>query len=679
MSRISALLCAASVSILASPAFAQPPSDSDVDSVIVTAVRDPEEPPVVADARARLSETPGAVAVVSSEALANRHAADLSDTLRDVPGVFAQKKWGEDVRLSIRGSGIGNNNHNRGLLLAQDGVPFNEADGYGDFQLADTLTARYTEVWKGGNALRFGGALLGGAVNLVTPTGRTANIGEQLRIEVGSYQSYRLHGELARAGDLWDVFTAATLIDAEGWRRQSAQTSARGSINVGRAFGEGRSVRLYLTGADLQQEIPGALTLTQALTTPKMALATNLPAGLNSHRNMQSLRSSLQSEWRFTDNLAFTGGLYAVWKDLDHPIFQVLDQQSRNYGVFGRFDWSGILGGRQADAFLGAWARQGDLDALQFVNLQGRHGALTARSDQNAAAQDVFAEGRLFLTPTVALVAGGTWTRAQRDFVNYLNPAASNARTYDGFAPRLGVIWQAMDGAQLFANVTRSIEPPNMSALVQTTTQPVPVFNSLDAQTAWTAEIGTRGRRGAFTWDAAIYRAELNDELLTFAVSPTIPAASFNAGKTIHQGLEAALDWRFAPHWRLRQSYSYSDFHFVGDPVYGDRRLPIAPENLYRAQLRYEHGGWFIEPGLDHADGAFVDYFNLVKSPAYTVFHLNAGAYLTDKTRLFVDIRNLADKRYVSNVNASVTANSATAAYWPGEGRTVTLGLTANF
>ena len=36
------------------------------------------------------------------------------------------------------------------------------------------LTARYTEVYKGGNALRFGGALLGGAVNLVTPTGRTA-------------------------------------------------------------------------------------------------------------------------------------------------------------------------------------------------------------------------------------------------------------------------------------------------------------------------------------------------------------------------------------------------------------------------------------------------------------------------------------------------------------------------
>jgi iron complex outermembrane receptor protein len=46
------------------------------------------------------------------------------------------------VRISVRGSGIGNASHNRGLLLAQDGVPFNEADGYGDSQIADPLLTR---------------------------------------------------------------------------------------------------------------------------------------------------------------------------------------------------------------------------------------------------------------------------------------------------------------------------------------------------------------------------------------------------------------------------------------------------------------------------------------------------------------------------------------------------------
>ncbi|HYD46181.1 MAG TPA: TonB-dependent receptor plug domain-containing protein, partial [Phenylobacterium sp.] len=173
--------------LLASAAFAAAPTlaladepVTTVDSVIVTASPDPEDPPVVAGARKRLSETPGAVSVISAESYRNRTALALDDILRDSPGVYAQRKWGGDIRISIRGSGLGNANHNRGLLIAQDGVPLNEADGFGDSQIADPLIARFTEVWRGGNALRFGGALLGGAINMVTPTGRNAGFDHRL-------------------------------------------------------------------------------------------------------------------------------------------------------------------------------------------------------------------------------------------------------------------------------------------------------------------------------------------------------------------------------------------------------------------------------------------------------------------------------------------------------------------
>ncbi|WP_156447790.1 TonB-dependent receptor plug domain-containing protein, partial [Caulobacter sp. CCH5-E12] len=133
-----------------------PAADANqVSSVIVTARPNPEDPPVVADARKRLSETPGAVSVISQESYINRQTLALDDMLRDAPGVYAQRKWGGDIRVSIRGSGIGNANHNRGLLIAQDGVPLNEADGYGDTQIADPLNTRYAEVYRGGNALRF--------------------------------------------------------------------------------------------------------------------------------------------------------------------------------------------------------------------------------------------------------------------------------------------------------------------------------------------------------------------------------------------------------------------------------------------------------------------------------------------------------------------------------------------
>lgn len=676
--------CALLLAAIASPAFAESiPADGDpvvLDSVIVTGRRNAEDPAVVADARARLSRTPGAVAVVSAESYANRFAANLADIVRDVPGVYAQKKWGGDVRLAIRGSGIGNPNHNRGVLLAQDGVPFNEADGYGDFQLIDPLIARYTEAYKGGNALRFGGALLGGAINLVTPTGRTAGSDLSLRLDGGSYGTARAHAEVAGVRGDWDGFAAITGASVDGWREQSEGKSLHLSANLGRSFGQDREVRLLISGADLHQQIPGSLTLDQALSDPTQANATS--KAMNYQRNMTSVRTTLQTRWRLNDATVFEGAIYGTWKDLDHPIFQVLDQQSRNYGVFGRFDWQGQVGGMRADAFYGLWYRQGDLDNLQWINQQGAHGALTARSFQNARGLDVFAEGRLFVTERLALVGGGTWGRAERDYQSYAVPGVASTfdltadKTYDWFAPRIGLLWEADDGAQVFANVTRSVEPPNFSSL-----SPTPGgFQNIVPQEAVTYEVGARGRRGVFTWDVTAYRAEIEHELLNFIPNPAlgVPAATFNAGPTVHQGIEAALDWRITPELRLRQTYAFSDFFFEGDRVYGDNDLPVVPPHLYRAELRYDHpGGWFVAPSLEWSiQDAWVDYANTLKSPSYAVANLNMGWTVHQGVTVYADARNLFDTAYISNFSAVTDATKAsTAVFFPGEGRSLFVGL----
>jgi iron complex outermembrane receptor protein len=668
-----------------------------LDEIIVTAARNPEDPPVVAETRARLSRTPGAVAVVSAESYRDRYAPNLADVLRDVPGVYAEKKWGGDVRLSIRGSGIGNSSHNRGALLAQDGTPFNEADGFGDFQLIDPSIARYTEVYKGGNALRFGGALLGGAINLVTPTGRTAGAANAFRIDGGSYGTVRAHAEFARTYGDWDVFAAATGQQADGWRDQSSGQQQYGSLNIGRRFGQDREVRLYVSGGYVHQEIPGSVTLDQALNNPTAANAGN--KALAYQRDMASVRSTLQTRWRLNDETVFEGGIYGTWKDLDHPIFQVVDQQSRNYGVFGRFDWTGRAFGKAADAFYGVSYRSGDLDANQWINLAGSHGAHTARSRQNATGLDVFAEARLFVTDRLAVVAGGSFGRAGRDYQSYALPGQSatfnltTGKDYDWFAPRIGLLWQDETGSQVYANITRSVEPPNFSALSPTAQG----FQPLQPQEAVTWEVGARGRRGAFTYDIAVYRADLDHELLNFIIQQGIPAATFNAGPTVHQGVEAGLDWRFAPQflgggWRLRQTYAFSDFHFAGDRVYRDHDLPVVPPHLYRAELRYDHpSGWFVAPSLEWSIAdSWVDYANTLKSPSYAVASLNAGWTLDNGVSIFLDARNLTDESYISNFGAvtDTTATTpgpngpvpvSTAVFFPGEGRSVFVGVSRKF
>ena len=243
-------------------------------------------------------------------------------------------------------------------------------------------------------------------------------------------------------------------------------------------------------------------------------------------------------------------------------------------------------------------------------------------------------------------------------------------------------MWESKDGAQVFANVTRSVEPPNFSALSPTADG----YQPLVPQEAVTWEVGSRGRRSALTWDVTAYRADLKHELLNFAVNAAlgIPAATFNAGPTLHQGIEAGLDWRIAPQWRLRQTYAFSDFRFDGDKVYGDGRLPVVPPHLYRAELRYDAaGGWFVAPSVEWSiKDAWVDYANTLKSPSYAVANLNMGWTMRRGVTVFADVRNLFDQTYVSNFGAVTDATKpgvSTAVFFPGEGRSAYVGVRINY
>lgn len=670
----------------ASPVLAQSAADAgpvtEVDSVIVTGVRNPQDPPVVAEARERLSRTPGAVAVVSAESYEDRYALAFSDTLRSVPGVFAQRRWGEEVRLSIRGSGIGQSLHLRGVLLAQDGVPFSQPDGFGDFQELDPLVARYLEVYKGGNALRFGGAALGGAVNVLTPTGRNAPFQNLLRLEGGSFETRRAHLAIAREYGDWDVYAAGTWSGSEGFLDHQDGDSKRLTFNIGRRLGEDREVRLIVQANDLDLDISGTQSLTDALTRPRAPSA--YVRAMDFGRDIQSVRVTAQTRWRLNDGLVFEGGVYVADKALYHPVPVVLDNDYRFWGGFGRLDWTGQLAGLRADAFAGVYFRTGDNDSRVFLNIGGGDpGFQVGGTLQNATGLDAFAEGRLFVTDRLAVIAGGSWGRAERDVDNRLAPANSAQRNYDWFAPRVGLLWEQPDGAQIYANLTRSVEAPTFLELVQS---PVPRFVDLDAQEAWTAEVGARGQRGPFRYDVAAYRARLKGELLNYVIIPNVPALSFNAEDTVHQGIEAGLDWRLiqgsSGRVTLRQTLTWSDFTFDGDATYGDNRLPIIPEIAYRAELKYEHpAGWFVAPSIEWVPrDIYVDYANTLKYPGYSVLSLNAGVDLPGGVSLFADLRNLTGENYVSNANAvSDARTAATAVFTPGEGRSAYLGVRMSF
>ena len=650
--------------LFSSPAFALV---QDQSTIIVTAQADPV---------AVIARTPGGIDFVDQAQFADRLAVSLRDALAFSPGVYTQPRFGQEVRLSIRGSGISRGFHMRGLTLLQDGIPINLADDNGDFQELDPQVFERIEVYRGANALRFGGSTLGGAINAVTPTGRSAPAFEA-RLDGGSFSTVRGKAAAGYATDRGDAYLALTGDSSDGDRQHAKRRAVRFNGNAGLRLTDGIETRFYATISHIRQDLPGSLTRGQALTTPKLSLPGNISG--DQARDIDSIRLQNRTTVALGSGTLAFGGFYNA-KQLFHPIFQVIDQKSRDRGVFAGLDLAGELGALPWALTLGTQARFGTVAARQYVNLGGERGALVANARQTARTINSYGELRVKPLPQLTLIAGGIYTSGERKIDNRLVAARSGEADFDGLAPKFGLLFEPAETVQVYANYSRSIELPGYSELSQTPFGGVPGFTPVDPQKAWTIEVGTRGTLGIASWDISLYRADLKGEMLQFAVGADYPAATFNADRTRHQGIEAGLDLQLMPWARLRQVYMLNDFSFRTDARYGDNRLPVIPKHQYRAEIRLGTDAISVTPRIEWTPrGAWVDYVNSVRAPGYTLFGLGAEARVRDGVTLFVDARNLTAKKAIGDVSAVVTATPATVAFYPVERRSVYGGVRARF
>ncbi|MGY2051616.1 TonB-dependent receptor family protein [Methylobacterium sp. JK268] len=690
--------------VLAGPAFAQSSDPGTIPLAEITVAGNGPPAgsltvPSVAAQREAVNATVGSVAFVDAAQFQDTYANTLRDVLKDVPGVTVQERYGQELRLSIRGSGVARNFHLRGIELLQDGIPFNLADGSGDFYQIDPLGLRALEVYKGGDAFAFGATTLGGAVNAVTPTAQTAFAPTILRLEGGSFNTVRENVQVSRVSGPVDVLLNATVTNADGYRAHEAQSTRDVNANLGYQLAPGVETRFYVGAYLTDQKLPGTLTLFSALNTPRLANPTAISG--NQSRQVETERVANRTSF-----LLDTGKLdidsWAIHKSLYHPIFQVIDQDGWTYGVAPHWAGSFDLGGYRNDLLLGLRAFAGQNTALQFVNVAGQRGAQTVNSLQSASNYEAYAENRFWFLPDVALMTGAKLFSSNRTYSNRggfapPNQLASFANeTYEGVNPKLGLLWQPLPQIQVFGDVTRSRDVPDFSDLVQSSNTTSAVFVPLAAQRAWTVEAGSRGRVDRLAWDVTLYRAEVRDELINYAVAPGlgIPAATFNAPRTRHQGVEAAFSLDLARGLAasgdavtIQQVWTHNDFRFVRDPVFGSGRIAGIPDEVLRTVLRYTHpSGLTVAPSLDWVPrGAFADHANTLRVPGYALVNLQASLDLRNGVTVFLDARNLTDARYVSDISVVTNARTvaggpaALAAFYPGNGRAVFAGVRAGF
>jgi len=128
--------------------------------------------------------------------------------------------------------------------------------------------------------------------------------------------------------------------------------------------------------------------------------------------------------------------------------------------------------------------------------------------------------------------------------------------------------------------------------------------------------------------------------------------------------------------------WTFNDFRFRHDRQYADNRIAGLPPHVLRTTLAYARPeGHFVKPVLDWVpQGASADYANTLRANAYFTLGLEAGMTVAPGVAVFLDARNLTDKRYVSDLGTITDARrTGSAVFYPGEGRSVYVGTRVTF
>ena len=643
----------------------------------------------LAETRHRLQQVPGGVALIDHRAIASTREANFNDVFRLTPGVYVQSRFGaaDESQISVRGSGLRSNFHARGINLLINGMPYRNADGFTDFESLELLTTEAIEVYKGANAFRYGGSTLGGAINMQTKTGRTASpIG--VFAEGGSYGFEK--AQLSSGAELgaFDYYASYARTSLDGFRDWSSQRRDRFNLHAGYRITPTVDARAFYIAARVHEQLPGSLDAATLDSAPTLADPGNVADRWGRDYTLHHLGIQLRTQISASQRLDVSP--YMQYRDIDHPIFEVVSQVSHDWGAEVRYENTAPLGthtNRLTVGYQPAWLV---MQNRQYVNNGGAHGALTRDEVDRVATNAVYAEDALSVGGRVTVTLGGRVDRSVRSVADRFlsNGDQSDRQSFTPVTPRFGVLWSSLGGTQLFANASRTVEPPLLLEL--TSFGNSGGFNDVRAQAAWQYEAGARRSTASRSWEVSVYDIELRDEIVNLNVAP-FPGATFtvptyrNVERSRHMGVEAGIghvlarglfvDGAKADQLVLHASYTLARNEYLRDSSFAGNELPGAPRHYGTAELSYIHpSGITISPSIEVVpSGYYVNSENTVKNSSWSNLGIRAEwAMPRTGATLFVSARNLANRVQ----SQSVQVDNAVGRYFePSDGRAAYAGV----
>ena len=545
-------------------------------------------------AEQRAFDTPYAVGVVDGATLrAAGPLVNLSEAMGRVPGLVVNLRhnYAQDLQISSRGFGARASFGVRGIRLYADGIPAAGPDGQGQVSHFDLAGAERIEVLRGPFSALYGNGS-GGVISLVSAAPREDAVG--LDADAGSFGLRQARiGVAARWDDGLSLRIAASAFEVAGFRPHSEARRTLGNLRLG-WDGERDRVVAVLNTLDQPAQDPLGLSRADFDADPFQTASIALPQAAPGQADRYDTRKAstqTQAGVQWQHRLSEAGALqrtaitvYAGQRGVTQWQAIAPATQIANPGhPGGVIDFDRVYAGLDARAFW-RWARWRlvaglSVDAQQedrrgFENFVGSGpdrrlgvtGKLRRDEDNRATATDLYAQTEHDFSDALTGTAGMRSGRLRiRSTDHYLaNGDDSGALDFDYTTPVLSLRWQPAEGLAMYASAGAGHETPTLNELAYRPDGGSGFNTALRAQTSRQWELGAKWRAGALVLDAALFRADTDDEIAVLTNSGGRSTFQ-NVGRTRRQGLELALDAALAPGWRLRASATLLDARYRDD------------------------------------------------------------------------------------------------------------------
>jgi iron complex outermembrane receptor protein len=698
--------------------------------VLAAAQTDAPEVVVSAPAPVSVYEQPASqtLTTIDRDQFKDQPAFSAGEILQQSPGVtFRQGNGPRDVGISIRGSNARNGFGIKNIRVYEDGFPVTQPDGLSRTDITDPHAYAGVDVYRGPSSAMFGNYATGGAINFRTRTGGDIR-GFELGSDFGSFGYYNGYATAGDKGDNWDISAFASGVRGDGFITNSTFDTETEDILASYSPTSSDTFTLKIINNNLDTGLPLRQTLSQfrqnpfqkgcevpggALGCPTVAL---LPNGISGTR---VARSATQADLGRDDRRTIAGLRWEHAID-DRTMFRLqgvfddknIDQPTGATAAVGDTPTGSMLAdvtqhgglfGLDAVHYGGVFYEYENIDNSTFnVAADGSRGARTALS--SGYQYNLGARGReeVSLTKNLTGILGLGFEYSKIDATSTSFSATTGAvtsvvsaeRDFYNVAPEGGLQYRLNDEWLLRGRVSTGYGIPQSSNLFVTSagvagnnTQLEPQTNvGIDIGADWTPSPGLQLSLTGF------YEF-FENEFVTQSPGVGLQNFTFNVPASEHRGIEATLDWRFAPGWRAFLSYTLNDQYYTdfnervttgGVSRVLDRRgnkIPGVEPHFLFARLGYDQ-----PDGLFAGLGAFVDFSwrdeffadngNQLKIPGYELVNLTlhydssvADSYLKGVTFYFT-VQNLFDKTYVASANnvtnTLITAGALAGTETPG-------------